>query len=298
MSLQRVPAPGGEGGEGGDPFDSGFMALQPLSPRSSSRAASAAASASAATASSPPRTSSPLHAMPVRFPVLRKGAMVNLGDTGAAIHGIRSGEHVYNRRKPKPEERFLMTANGQHMEVSYYGDLNVRFHSDAGGEDVISTLLDLAVCDGLMYNLISFSLLQKQQSILLDESGALLHGNGIHFTLLGNGNYVQGTRVPPDDPGSPPAIAAAVIKPGRQRSMNINDMHQALGHKNEEVIRATAQQLGNKVTSLLDFCAARRRSRSLLLVPFPPTVSPHGRSIVLPSTLRAVSPRLPVERLS
>ena len=87
------------------------------------------------------------------------------------------------------------------------------------------TLENVAVTPGLMYNLISFSQLQRHQSILLDSTGARLMGNRVHFSLLENGNYIQGTRVPPHEPGSPSAIAAAVIRPGKQKCMNINDLH-------------------------------------------------------------------------
>ncbi|CAN0484685.1 unnamed protein product, partial [Scytosiphon promiscuus] len=152
---------GGAGGDDGQVFDRGFMALQPLSTRPPSRVASVT-SANAATATSPSTGDPPtLHAMHVKFPAFRKGTMVFLGDTGAVIHGVSSGEHVYNRRKPTPEEQFLATANGHCMEVLYYGDLNLRVHSDAGGEDRTITLENIAVAPGLKYNLISFSQLQR-----------------------------------------------------------------------------------------------------------------------------------------
>lgn len=83
--------------------------------------------------------------------------MVFFGDTGTAILGFSSGEHVYHRRQPRPREQYLMTANGQCMEVSYFGGLDVRFHRDVGEEDKLVTLVDVAVMLGLKYNLISFS---------------------------------------------------------------------------------------------------------------------------------------------
>eukprot|EP00752_Nemacystus_decipiens_P015776 g14086.t1 len=255
-----------EGSDG--PFDRGFMALQPLSPRSASRA-SAAADADAS-ASLP---SSSLHAMAVTFPSLRPGAMVFLGDTGAAIHGIKSGEHVYNRRPPRAAERFLQTANGECMEVSFFGDLDVNFHSDVG-EDRIVTLENVAVAPGLMYNLISLSQLQRQQPILLDAMGAWLLGNRVHFSLLGNGNYIQGTRVRPCEPGSAPVMAAAVIRPGKQKCMNINDLHHALAHRNAATLKETAKQLGIKVTSLLEFCDFCAEAKGFK-VSVPRSLAPH-----------------------
>eukprot|EP00903_Cladosiphon_okamuranus_P018790 g17286.t1 len=258
-----------EGSDG--PFDRGYMALQPLSPRSASRA-SAAADASASASIS----SSSLNAMAVNFPSLRPGVMVFLGDTGAAIHGIKSGEHVYNRRPPLAAERFLQTANGECMEVLFFGDLDVNFHSDmgAGMEDRIVTLENVAVAPGLMYNLISLSQLQRQQSILLDATGAWLLGNRVHFSLLGNGNYIQGTRVRPGEPNSAPAMAAAVIRPGKQKCMNINDLHHALAHRNAATLKETAKQLGIKVTSLLEFCDFCAEAKGFK-VSVPRSLAPH-----------------------
>lgn len=262
---------GGAGGSDGTVFDPGFMALQKFFSFSSSRDSSATPLS--------PSGSMSLLAMSVEFPALRRGAIVFLGDTGAAIHGVSSGEHVYHRRQPQPKEQYLMTANGQRIEVSYFGDLDVRFHSDAGGEDKMVTLMDVAVVPGLKYNLISFSQLQRQQAITLDETGAWLTGSKVHFSLLGNGNYIQGTRVPPGDPASSPAMAAAVIRPGKQRSMNVNDLHQALAHRNEGTIRETARQLGIKVTSLLEFCDYCAESKAFRIatsrsLPPPPLSSP------------------------
>ena len=38
------------------------------------------------------------------------------------------------------------------------------------------------------------------------------------------------------------------MRPGRQRSMNINDMHYSLGHANDATLRETAKQLHLKLT--------------------------------------------------
>eukprot|EP00752_Nemacystus_decipiens_P016050 g14349.t1 len=149
--------------------------------------------------------------MVVEFPSLRPGAMVFLGDTGAGIHGVRCREHVYNRRSPLPVERFLKAANGHCIEVLFFGDLDVTFHSDSAqlGEDRIVTLEHVAVAPGLVYNLISFSQLQRQRSILLDTTGAWLHESQIHFTLLGNGNYIQGNCSRPW--GSPALLESSAV---------------------------------------------------------------------------------------
>ena len=60
--------------------------------------------------------------------------------------------------------------------------------------------------------------------------------------------------MPPHEADSPPAIAAAVVRPGKPKCMNINDLHQALAHRNAATLKETAAQLEIKVTSLLEFC--------------------------------------------
>ena len=49
-------------------------------------------------------------------------------------------------------------------------------------------------------------------------------------------------------------MIAAVLAPGQQKSIDINDLHYALGHAHEGIVRATAKDMGTKVTGTLGFC--------------------------------------------
>ena len=77
-------------------------------------------------------------------------------------------------------------------------------------------------------------------------------GGRIKVTKLFTGSYLQATRVPPTS--DPVAMAAAVMRPGKPRSMNINDLHHALGHAHEATIRETAKQMGIHVTGTQGYC--------------------------------------------
>ena len=77
----------------------------------------------------------------------------------------------------------------------------------------------------------------------------------MRFDKERNGNYVQATRVVRGSRGSP-AMVAAVMRSGRQRSMNINDMHYSLGHANDATLRETAKQLHPKLTSHRQYYSA------------------------------------------
>ncbi|CAM9119746.1 unnamed protein product, partial [Pylaiella littoralis] len=45
-------------------------------------------------------------------------------------------------------------------------------------------------------------------------------------------------------PKAPAVLAAALVRPGKQKSINTNNFHHAIGHRNAEIFRATAKQLG------------------------------------------------------
>lgn len=66
-------------------------------------------------------------------------------------------------------------------------------------------------------------------------------GGKVRFTKLPTGNYIQATRV--EKSAQPRAMVAPVIRPGRAKSMNTNDLHRALSHANEATTRGTAKQM-------------------------------------------------------
>ena len=53
----------------------------------------------------------------------------------------------------------------------------------------------------------------------------------------------------------PPAMAAAVLRPGATTSADINDLHVSLGHAHEGNLRETAKQMGVRVTGTLVPCS-------------------------------------------
>ena len=125
-------------------------------------------------------------------------------------------------------------------------------------------------------------------------------GSRILFANHANGNYVQATTVAHDgspavclNPGRPattvpratvpPALAAAVLRPGATTSADINNLHVSLGHSHEGKLRETAKQMGIRVTKTFlpcSECAAAEGIRR--------SVSRPSRS----SFCRAISPVL------
>ena len=186
------------------------------------------------------------------FTNCRPGSTIFLGDTGAVIHGVSSADCVYNRRKPRPWERYLMLGNGQCTPVGLYGDLDLDLHCD---QDVRVTLTNVAVVPGLAFDIMSFNRIQEKHEIVLNRAGASMLGGRVRFKTFRAGNFIQATRVPHDDASlHPPAMVAAMMRPGAPSSMNVNDFHKSLGHANIKALHETAKQMGMKLTGIQEYC--------------------------------------------
>ena len=154
------------GGDGGAVYG-GFFALQlvcSIAPNSSSEMLSAVSSLIANR---------------------RPGSTIFLGDTGAVIHGVSSGECVYNRRLPRPWERYLMFGDGKCMPVGFYGDLDLDLNCE---QDVRVTLTNVAVVPGLAFDIMSFNRMRGRYEIILNEAGASMLGERVRFKKFRAGN--------------------------------------------------------------------------------------------------------------
>ena len=93
----------------------------------------------------------------------------------------------------------------------------------------------------------------------------------MRFKTFRAGNCIQATRVPHDDASPhPPAMVAAMMRPGVPSSMNVNDFHNSLGHANVKALYETAKQMGIKLTEIQEHCdgcaAAKEIKRTVLKV--------------------------------
>ena len=113
-------------------------------------------------------------------------------------------------------------------------------------------LRNVAFVPGVLFFLCSLSVIQEAHVITLDHEGANMLDGGVFFRKEKLGNYVEATRVARH--GKPPALAASVLRPGRQRCIDVNDLHCFLGHAHDAILRDTARQMGIKVTGRLGYC--------------------------------------------
>ena len=215
------------------------------------------------------------HVMSAVFASKRLGATTVIGDSGASRHTFGNGTHVRNKRLPAVEEAYLIIGDGERLPVACYGDLDLVLHCERYGKpwrNVWVTLKNVAVVPGIWFDLISFNQIQEAHPVLLDKEGAHILGSRILFTKHANGNYVQATEVAHDgspavclNPGMPattvpsatvpPAMAAAVLRPGATTSADIYDLHVSLGHAHEGNLCETAKQMGIRVTGTLVPCS-------------------------------------------
>ena len=86
----------------------------------------------------------------------------------------------------------------------------------------------------------------------MSHTGTYTLRDRVHFTKFPTGNYIAAVRV--ESGGSPPPMLAALMRPGPQRSMDINDLHLALGHAHDANAAETARQRKMKVTGYRNYC--------------------------------------------
>ena len=165
------------------------------------------------------------------------------------MYGAGSGKFVYNKRRPLPGEAFLLIGDGRKLKVKCFGSLDVVFHCK---DDVRVTLENVAVVPGLAFDLMSFNCIQEKHDTLMNRDGPWILDGRVHFVKLPARNHIQATRV--KHGADPPAMAAAMMRPGQQRGINNDDLQISLGNTNDAIARETAKQMGMKVTNTRGYC--------------------------------------------
>ena len=204
-------------------------------------------------------TALPLRHLSSLFPHAPPGSSIWVGDSGSSVHGTGSDQFVYNKRLPRPEETYLHIGNGHKLKVEWFGSLGIVLHCK---EDVPVTLADVAVVPFLAFDLMSINCIQERYDVLMNREGAWLLNGRVHFVKSPTGNYIAATRVKHRS-ADPPAMVAAMMRPGPQRGMNCDDLHFSLGHTNDDNARETAKQRDIKVTGVRGYCDGCGESKAI-----------------------------------
>ena len=124
------------------------------------------------------------------------------------------------------------------------------------------TLEDVAVVPSLAFDLMSINCIQERYDVLMNRGGAWLLNARVHFVKSPTSNYIAATRVKHRS-ADPPAMVAAMMRPGPQRSMDCDDLHFSPGHTNDDNARETAKQRGTKVTGVRGSCDGCGESKAI-----------------------------------
>lgn len=93
------------------------------------------------------------------------------------------------------------------------------------------TLRNIAFVPRVPFDICSYNAIQEEHAITLHSTGVqIIHGRAL-FRKEKFGNCVEATKVVRH--GNPPAHAAAALKPGKQRWIDVNDLHRLLGHAHD-----------------------------------------------------------------
>lgn len=127
---------------------------------------------------------------------------------GVSEHCTSSGEFVYNRRRPRPDEASLVDVCGGQLTVEWIGMLDLVVHCS---EDVHVTLNDVSVVPGFAFeNAMSVTRMADTHPVIMNPGGISTLNGRLHFVRGATGSYVQATRVPH---GAAPSADAATLVP-------------------------------------------------------------------------------------
>ena len=149
------------------------------------------------------------------------GSSIWVADTGASVHCTGDSSHMYSMRVPREGEGMRFVGNGSSMKVESIGWLDITMHCE--GEDIVITLRDIAYVPGFPFDLCSLNVVMDNYRFWCDRKGAHMLDGRFVFRKTKNGSYLQETRVPRDGDFQP--MIAAVLAPGQQKSIDINDLH-------------------------------------------------------------------------
>ena len=210
-----------------------------------------------------PEDAAPAHVLSALIPPEARGSpdiSVFVADSAATVHATGDGRYLHNKRSPTPREAALVVGDGRKVEVAYYGDLDVMFYSERRRPARV-TIRDMAVVKGLQFDLFSLNKSQDYHDVFMNRTGTYTLEDKVHFTKFPTGNYIAAVRLEPG--GNPPPMLAALMRPGPQRSIDVNDLPLALGHAHDSNAVETARQRKIKVTGYRDYCGGCGETKAI-----------------------------------
>ena len=128
--------------------------------------------------------------------------------------------------KPPPVGKELLVGDMTMMGVECFGKLSLLMHCQGG--DTHARLTNVAYIPGVQFNLFSFHAVISKCRVTVDTKGVHMLGGSVSFVRREAGSYCSATRI------TDSLMANAVLVPGKQQRIDINDLRVALPHSHAE----------------------------------------------------------------
>ena len=178
-----------------------------------------------------------------------------VADSGASYHFTGDPTGMFDCTPPPRGKERLVIGDMTMMGVDCFGKLSPLMHCQGGDTHV--QLTNVAYVPGVQFKLFSLHAVMSKCRVTMDTKGVHMLGGSVSFVRREAGSYCSATRI------TDPPMANAVLVPGKQQRIDINDLHVALAHSHAETLRETARQHGVEVVGELVSCAgcseAKRR---------------------------------------
>ena len=170
-----------------------------------------------------------------------------VADSGASYHVTGDPTGMFDcEALPVGKERIVI-GDMKMMGVECFGKLSLLMHCKGG--DTRVRLTNVACVLGVQLNLFSLHAVMSKCLVTMDTKGVHMLGGSVSFVRREAGSYCSAIRI------TNPPMANAVLVPGKQQRIDINDLHVALAHSHAEPLRETARQHGVEVAGELVPCA-------------------------------------------
>ena len=170
-----------------------------------------------------------------------------VADSGATYHVTGDPTGMFDCKPPPLGKERLVIGDTTMMGVERFGKLSLLMHCQGGDTHV--RLTNVAYVPGVQFNLFSLHAVMSKCRVTMDTEGVHMLGGSVSFVRREAGSYCSATRI------TDPPMANAVLVPGKQQRIDINDLHVALAHSHAETLRETARQHGVEVVGELVPCA-------------------------------------------
>ena len=167
--------------------------------------------------------------------------------SGASYHLTGDPTRKFDCKPPPVGKERLVVGNMTMMGVECLGKLSLLMQCQEGNTHL--RLTNVAYVPGVQFNLFSLHAVMSKCRVTMDTEGVYMLWGSVSSVRREADSYCSATRI------TDPPMANAVLVPGKQQRIDIDDLHVALAHPRAETLRETTRQHGVEVVGELVPCA-------------------------------------------